>query len=76
MSELRNVHTATLVGLTALAFSALYLRSDVIEAIQGGCSDGQLWLTFVAEAAISAPTRAVRAVPPIRARRAARNVTR
>jgi hypothetical protein len=42
MSELRNVHTARLVGLTALAFSALYVRSDVIEAIQGGCSDGQL----------------------------------
>jgi hypothetical protein len=30
----------------------LYLLSDVIEAIQGGFSDGQLWLTLVAEAAI------------------------
>ncbi len=43
---------ARLVGLTALGFSALYLLSDVIEAIQGGFSDGQLWLTLVAEAAI------------------------
>jgi hypothetical protein len=33
-------------------FSALYLLSDVIEAIQGGFSTGQLWLTLVAEAAI------------------------
>ncbi len=36
----------------AVAFSALYLLSDVIEAIQGGFSGGQLWLTFAAEAAI------------------------
>jgi hypothetical protein len=46
------VPTTRLVGLTALAFSALYLLSDVIEASQGGFSDGQLWLTLVAEAAI------------------------
>jgi hypothetical protein len=50
--EFRNGPPARLVGLTALAFSALYLLSDVIEANQGGFSDGQLWLTFVAEAAI------------------------
>ena len=43
---------ARLVGRTALAFSALYLLSDVIEALQGGFSDAQLWLTLVAEAAI------------------------
>jgi hypothetical protein len=43
---------ARLVGLSAVLFSALYLVSDVIEAIQGGFSDGQLWLTLVAEAAI------------------------
>jgi hypothetical protein len=33
-------------------FSALYLVSDVIEALQGGFSDGQLGLTLIAEAAI------------------------
>ena len=52
MNELPRIPTASLVGATALAFSALYLLSDVIEAIQGGFSDGQLWLTLVAEAAI------------------------
>ena len=52
MTALRDVPTAALVGLTALAFSALYLVSDVIEALQGGFSGGQLWLTLVAEAAI------------------------
>jgi hypothetical protein len=35
-------------------FSVLYVLSDVIEAIQGGFSRGQLWLTLVAEAAIPA----------------------
>lgn len=43
---------AQVVGLSALVFSALYLLSDVIEAIQGGFSTGQLWLTLIAEAAI------------------------
>jgi hypothetical protein len=52
MNELARIPTASLVGPTALAFSALYLLSDVIEAIQGGFSDSQLWLTLVAEAAI------------------------
>jgi hypothetical protein len=52
MTTLRHIPTATLVGLTALAFSALYLVSDVIEAIQGGFSGGQLGLTLVAEATI------------------------
>jgi hypothetical protein len=40
MTTLREVPTATLVGLTALAFSALYFISDVIEALQGGFSGG------------------------------------
>jgi hypothetical protein len=52
MSEPGYVFTGRLVGLMALVFSALYLLSDVIEAIQGGFSDGQLWLTLIAEAAI------------------------
>ena len=42
----------SLVGLAALVFSALYVVSDVVEALQGGFSTGQLWLTLVAEAAI------------------------
>jgi hypothetical protein len=46
--------TATLVGLIAVVFSLLYLLSDVIEATQQGFSDGQLWLTLIAEAAIPA----------------------
>jgi hypothetical protein len=40
------------VGFAALVFSALYLLSDVIEAVQGGFSDSQLWLTLVSEAAV------------------------
>jgi hypothetical protein len=52
MNELGYVFTRRLVGLMALVFSALYLLSDVIEVIQGGFSDGQLWLTLIAEAAI------------------------
>jgi hypothetical protein len=52
MIALRDIPTAALVGLTALAFSALYLVSDVIEALQGGFSGGQLGLTLVSEAAI------------------------
>jgi hypothetical protein len=52
MKKLAHIPSASLVGSTALAFSALYLVSDVIEAIQGGFSDSQLWLTLVAEAAI------------------------
>jgi hypothetical protein len=44
--------TATVVGILAVFSSALYFLSDVIEVIQGGFSEGQLWLTFAAEAAI------------------------
>lgn len=52
MTGFRSIATATPVGFAALAFSALYFASDVIESIQGRFSDGQLWLTLVAEAAI------------------------
>ena len=52
MTALRDIPTARLVGSTALAFSTLYLLSDAIEALQGGFSEAQLWLTLVAEAAI------------------------
>ncbi len=38
MTALRDIPTAALVGVTALAFSALYLVSDVIEVLQGGFS--------------------------------------
>jgi hypothetical protein len=42
----------SVTGWSAVAFSALYLLSDVIEAAQGGFSTAQLWLTLVAEAPI------------------------
>jgi hypothetical protein len=54
MRGLRNTSVAGRVGLAAVLLSALYLLSDVIEAIQGGFSDGQLVLTLVAEAAVPA----------------------
>jgi hypothetical protein len=41
-----------LLGASAVLFSVLYLVSDVLEALEGGFSAGQLWLTLVAEAAI------------------------
>lgn len=43
---------AKVIGVVALVFSALYFLSDAIEMIQGGFSGPQLWLTFVAEAAV------------------------
>jgi hypothetical protein len=52
MAELRGIPLARLVGSTALAFSVLYLLSDVIEAVQGGFSGSQLGLTLIAEAAV------------------------
>jgi hypothetical protein len=52
MTAWRASSTASLIGLAALAVSALYLASDVIEALQGGFSGGQLGLTRIAEAAI------------------------
>jgi hypothetical protein len=42
----------TLIGVTAVVFSALYFISDVIELFQGGFSSLQLELTYAAEAAI------------------------
>jgi hypothetical protein len=42
----------SLIGIAALAFSALYLLSDVIELAQGGFSTAQLALTYISEAAI------------------------
>lgn len=42
------------VGAAALGFSVAYFVSDLIEALQGGFSTGQLWLTLIAEAAIPA----------------------
>ena len=44
--------TLTLLGSSAGIFSLLYWISDLIEALQGGFSDGQLLLTLVAEAAV------------------------
>jgi hypothetical protein len=41
-----------MIGIVALAFSALYFLSDVIEMMQGGFSGVQLWLTLLAEAAV------------------------
>jgi len=49
MTKLRDMPTAVLGGLTALAFSALYLVSDVIEALQGGFAGGEVGLTLIAE---------------------------
>jgi hypothetical protein len=43
---------ATLVGLTAVVFSALYLISDLMELGQGAFSTPQLVATYAAEAAI------------------------
>jgi hypothetical protein len=43
---------AVLVGMAAVAFSALYLFSDLLELFHGGFSTSQLVLTFAAEAAI------------------------
>jgi hypothetical protein len=42
--EQGGLATATRVGLAALTFSALYLVSDIVEAIQGGFSTGQLFI--------------------------------
>jgi hypothetical protein len=43
---------AVLIGSGAVAFSVLYLLSDLIELAQGGFSTPQLALTYAAEAAI------------------------
>jgi hypothetical protein len=46
------VDAAGLVGVAAVAFSAVYLLSDVIELFQGGFSTLRLCLTYAGEAAI------------------------
>jgi Ca2+/Na+ antiporter len=46
------VRLAVLIGVAAVAFSVLYLVSDLIELAQGGFSTPQLALTYAAEAAI------------------------
>jgi hypothetical protein len=50
--NLRPRGVTTVIGLVAVVSSALYFVSDVIEVAQSGFSDGQLWLTLVAEAAV------------------------
>ncbi|MDX6553209.1 MAG: hypothetical protein QOH74_1697 [Gaiellales bacterium] len=52
MRWFHNLARAKVVGLSAVVFSVLYLLSDVVEAVQGGFSDAQLWMTLAAEAAI------------------------
>jgi hypothetical protein len=42
----------SLIGVAAVAFSTLYLLSDLIELAQGGFSTAQLVLTYISEAAI------------------------
>lgn len=51
-SQTRGTPAVALLGLFMLLASVLYFVSDVIEVAQGGFSDGQLWLTLLAEAAI------------------------
>jgi hypothetical protein len=48
----RRSQGVKVVGVLAVLASLLYFVSDVIEAVQGGFSNVQLWLTFVAEAAV------------------------
>jgi len=43
-----------LLGWTAIAGSAIYLDSDVVELARGGFSNGQLWATLVGEAVVPA----------------------
>ena len=43
---------ALLIGAAALASSALYFASDLVELLQGGFSTAQLSITYAAEAAI------------------------
>lgn len=46
------MNARVVVGWSAIAFSLVYLVSDVIELAQGGFSTVQLVLTYVAEAAL------------------------
>ena len=45
-------HLARSIGLAAVAFSAIYLLSDVIEVAQGGFSTVRLLLTYAGEVTI------------------------
>lgn len=47
-----RLSSAQAIGLAAVAFSALYFVSDVLELANGGFSTPQLVLTYLAEAAI------------------------
>jgi len=47
-----NSDLRVLVALSAIAFSALYVVSDVMELAAGGLTTGQLIVTYVAEASI------------------------
>lgn len=40
------------IGYIAVVASVLYFCSDVVEAVQGRFSTGQLWMTLIAEASI------------------------
>jgi hypothetical protein len=48
----RGAPAVAFLGIFMLLASVLYFVSDVIEVVQGGFSEGQLWLTLLAEAAI------------------------
>jgi hypothetical protein len=50
--EMTNSDLRILVALSAIAFSALYVVSDVIELVAGGLTTEQLIVTYVAEASI------------------------
>jgi hypothetical protein len=54
MKPPRHTPAARRIGLAIVLFTGMYLLSDVVEAMQGGFSPGQLWLTLVAEATIPA----------------------
>jgi hypothetical protein len=47
-----NSDLRVLIALSAIAFSALYVVSDVMELAAGGLTTGQLIVTYVAEASI------------------------
>jgi len=51
-TEHRSDAPARMIALTAIVLSLAYFVSDVVEALQGGFSTGQLWLTLIAEAGI------------------------
>jgi hypothetical protein len=52
MSVRTSAALVRLAGWTAVLGSVGYFLSDLIEAVQGGFSTGQLWLTLAAEAVV------------------------